>query len=118
MSNPVKGQVTMQAGGAIYRLQLSFNALAVLKRETGLSIQGLIKAFRDQGDDIDPELLCALLWGSTQDHHPELTKAQAGALFPDGGLEELLEKVQEMFSVAFPKGASGKQNPRKAATKA
>lgn len=118
MTNPVKGQVTLQAGGAIYRLQLSFNALAVLKRETGLSIQGLIKAFKDQGDDIDPDLLCVLVWAGTQDHHPEMTKAQAAGLFPDGGLEELLEKVQEMFAVAFPKGASGKQNPPKAATKA
>lgn len=115
MSNPHRGQVTLHADGNAYRLQLSFNALAVLKRQTGLSIQGVIRAFKEQGDDVDPELLSALLWAGMQDHHPDMTIEQAASLYPDGGLEELVDKVQEMFTAAFPKG-SAKANPPKAAT--
>jgi hypothetical protein len=115
MANPVRGQVALTVEGQSYRMQLSFNALAVLKRQTGLGIQGLIRTFREQGDDVDPDLLIALVWASLQDHHPDVTIEKAASLYPDGGLEEIIEKVQEMFAVAFPKG-SAKANPPKAAT--
>ncbi len=121
MANPERGQVALQVGDTRYRLQLSFNALAVLKKQTGLSLQGVFKAFREQNDDPDFELVQAVIWASMHDHHPDVTFEQAGALVPDGGIEELIETLQALFQAAMPKAsrqAAQAANPPKATTKA
>lgn len=118
MANPDRGQVTMKVGGESYVLQLSPHALAVVKRETGLGLKGVIDTMQKSGDDPDIEFVMTILWASMQDNHPDLKKEDAMHFFPDGGLEELFEKVQELFSAAFPKQmAKAGANPPKAATK-
>lgn len=118
VANPDRGQLSMDVGGASYIMQLSPNALSIVKKETGLGLKGVIDAFQKANDDPDFELVMTLIWASMLDHHPDLTKEQAMSFYPDGGLEEIIEKVQELFRSAFPKqSAIAEANPPKAATK-
>ncbi|WP_421925475.1 GTA-gp10 family protein [Neoaquamicrobium sediminum] len=120
MSNAERGHVRLVADGVSYRLQLTLNAMACIKSETGMSLQALIAKLDEQGDDVDLELIGVVLWASMQDHQPELTQADVMKLNPDGGLEEMLGVIETLFERAFPKssaaGASGK-NPQTAAKK-
>jgi hypothetical protein len=111
------------SGGKAYVMQLSPHAMKLIKKRTGLSLMGLGKAFQDQGNDPDFELIGTVVWATTQDHHPELTEDQAAGLFPAGGLEEIVELVGKVLSAAFPKSsaaaavANDAENPPKAAAK-
>lgn len=120
MANPERGQVAMEAGGLTYTMQLSPHALALLKKQTGLGLQGVIKSFQENSEDPDFELVGAIVWATTQDHHPDLTVDAASSLFPAGGLEEIMAKIQEVFAAAFPKQSAkvaSTGNPQKAAKK-
>lgn len=121
MANPHRGQVALQVGDVTYTMQLSPHALAMLKKEKGLGLKGIIDALQEMGDDPDFDLIVAILWASMQDHHPEMTIEDAAKLYPAGGLEEIIEKVQEVLTAAFPKQAAAAaavaENPQKAATK-
>jgi len=123
MANPHIGQVELVVGDKSYTLQLSPNALVCLKKQTGMGFRAVTAAMEAMGDDPDFELVSAILWASMQDHHPDLTVAQASGLYPAGGLEELVEKIQQVFIAAFPKQSAklaekeAAENPPKAATK-
>lgn len=118
VANPDRGQVSMEVAGTTYVMQLSPHALAVLKKETGLSLKGVIESMQAAGDDPDFELVMTLLWAAMQDHHPDLSKEDAMRFFPAGGLEELIEKMNELFEAAFPSQvAAAEENPPKAATR-
>ena len=107
----------MDVGGESYIMQLSPHALSLMKRETGMGFKALLAKLQEQDDDPDFELIGIIIWAMTQDHHPELSIIQAAGLYPAGGLEEIVEKMQAVFTAAFPKQSAAQQvaaNPPKA----
>lgn len=116
-ANPDRGQIAMEVGGTSYIMQLSPNALSLLRKETGLGLKGLVEKLQADDDDPDFEFVGTIIWASMVDHHPDLTKEEAMRLVPAGGLEEIVEKMQAIFAAAFPKSTGAAANPPKATTK-
>lgn len=104
MSNPERGEVTLDAGGTSYRLRLTLNAMCELedalstpeKPVTFLEVLGRLR--RSSAKDIR-----WIVWAALREHHPEMTLKDAGELVQEaGGLFDFAGKLQTLTASAEP----------------
>jgi hypothetical protein len=113
MPNPLRGEVELVVDAKTYRMALSMHSLSLLRQKTGFSLKDLGQAL--EGDSADPDHITAVLWAAIQTYHPDVTFDDVARMVPDGGLEELTAKMQEVFVAAFPQANGAGENPRRAA---
>jgi hypothetical protein len=114
MPNPHKGEIELVVDGKTYRMALSMHSLSLLRKRTGISLVELGKALEG---DADPENISAVLWAAIQTYHPDVSFEDVARMVPAGGMEELTEKMQEVFVAAFPKQNESAGNPPNRAAK-
>lgn len=114
MSNPVKGEVTLQAGDEAYRLVFSTNALAALEDKLDMSVKQIGALF---GEDMRLGHLRVLLWAALFDNH-DVSELDAGRIMDAAGAEAVGAAIGQAFTLAFPQEeAKGNGHPPKAAKK-
>lgn len=110
MTNGVKGEVSLAAGGETYTLQFSVNGLVALEDALGVGVTAI--GAQLQAPTI--RVLRTLVWAALQEHHPEVDERQAGAIIDAaGGLPIVAPKILKAFRLAFPEAAKGTANPPK-----
>lgn len=115
MANPHRGEVEMVVDGVTYRMALSMHSLALIRKQTGMKLTALIKSMQDEGDDVDPDKITAVIWAAIQTYHPDVTFDGAARMVPPGGIGELAGKIEELFQSAFPQNKAARENPLQAA---
>lgn len=111
MSNPLKGEVRLLAGGQSFVLVFGANAMVTLETALDLSLNQIVALFQS---DIRITTLRTMLWAALQDRHPEVSELEAGRIMDQAGLEQVGEKIGEAFTLALPKeDAKGSARPPK-----
>lgn len=123
MTNPLKGEVSLEADGTAYIIVFDINALCALEDKSGKSAMKLFEAL---SDNPDLRTLRLLVWAGLQSHIKGLTLDGAGEIMQAVGMAGLAEKLGEAARKAFPaaniEGAGGsapdpQSPPEKAAAK-
>lgn len=109
MTNGVKGEVSLAAGGETYRMQFSVNGLVALEDALGVGVTDL--GAQMQAPRI--RVLRTLVWAALQEHHPDVDEAEAGRIMTAAGGLAVTPKILEAFRLAFPEAAKGTANPPK-----
>lgn len=108
MANPIKGEVSFEAGGKHYKFVLGTYALAALQRRTGVSTA---KFFARKQDDWGMDDILAIFHSGLLKHH-EMSEREASDLIDELGQDEVGKLIVEAVQVAFPEASSAR--PRKA----
>jgi len=111
MVNPLRGEVAMTAGDAIYKLCFSVNAICALEGLLDKSINEIIESLQDQ-KKVRLQTLRALVWAALSDNHPEISLKEAGSIAHDAGTAVAMEKVTEAMTLAFPAPEAKSDEPR------
>lgn len=97
MTNAVKGTVHLEAGGRMYTLALTTNALCALEDRLG---QPFTEIFADIGS-MGLVTFRAVMWAALIEHHA-LSETEAGALIDAVGMPIAAQAVFEAVQIAFP----------------
>ncbi len=100
MVNKVKGEVTLQHGGATYQMRLDFNALAEFEDALGGDVNAL--TILQSASGLNAKKTRALFWAGLKQCHPEMTLELAGSI-----LSANLDKLGDAMATAFPDAESG-----------
>jgi hypothetical protein len=111
MANALRGEVDLQVGDKTYTLRLSINAIAEVETLLDKGINEILATLDPATARIGT--LRAILWGSLQEHHPEVTLLDAGELIGAVGAEKAGPIIGEAIKAAFP-ATDGKPRPRRA----
>jgi hypothetical protein len=101
MANKYKGEVAVEAGGKIYTLVCSINALCELE-STELDATATLAAVLSPGGAKRITTLRAVMRCLLSDHHPELSPRDVGAIMTDLGLAASFSAVGKAVMLAFP----------------
>ncbi|HYI42684.1 MAG TPA: GTA-gp10 family protein [Sphingomicrobium sp.] len=116
MSNPLRGESVLRAGDTEKTLVFDVNAFCELEADTGLGLTDLIEQL--QGNP-SFSLLRSVFCAGLQAKHPGTTKAEAGTIMSDAGVEEITRALQSALEAAMPAPKAGSTNPpRKRGAKA
>lgn len=97
MSNPHRGEVTVEADGRTWTLKLGANALIELEQQLG---GGLAEKLQDEATS-KVLIVRSVIWAAARKHHPDITEERAGELIDDIGLTEAMDLVQKLFAFAM-----------------
>ena len=116
MTNPHKGDVTLDVAGKAYTLRYSHSALVKLETQLG---KGLMKVMQEMSSPEEMRIgtVAALLWAGLQKHHPSMTLEEATDLLDDidGGARGAVEVLGEAFERAFNAPGTKGTNPQPSA---
>lgn len=140
MANANKGEVEFSAGGQVYKLRFSANAMCELEDASGRGVNAIGRELASWAPPTDgkgkpkPEteaeeaarvdrvrmtLVRQVFWACLREHHPAITLNEAGDLMAEvGGLTEALALLNQTFERAQPpetKGETKGARPPKAA---
>lgn len=115
MANIHRGEVSLDAGGRVYTLRLSVNALCdlegVVQRPATAAIADLVDA--GKGANVDFRLARAVIWAAMLGNSPGATLEDAGELIEAAGLGPVMESIGKMITAAFPAPAKATtENPQ------
>lgn len=113
MDLPLKGEVSFEANGAVYRLVFDITAMMALEAHYAALDQTEIASLLDAPRVTD---LVHFFHAGLQRHHAELTEAQARAVFEALGTGAAIRTVKIAFLGAYdiPAEAAVPPNPPKA----
>lgn len=108
MSNPLRGEASIEIGGLAFKLVLDANAFCCAQEATGKKMLEMVENFTLDADDL--VTLRALFWASLQRHHP-CHLIQAGEMLSDAGDPAVRGVIAEALAVALgtDDNAEGKQ---------
>lgn len=117
MANPHRGEVAFDAGGITYTLSYSVNALCELESELGDGVTQVAEMMSDP-DKMRMTSARAVFCVGLHDHHPDVTREEAGTLMTEIGLVKAIGLIAEAFALAFPEptGPLGKRRSASAGT--
>ena len=104
MANRLKGVVDIEAGGKLYAMVCSINALCELE-STETDATAALAAVMSPGGAGRITRLRTVMRCLLSDHHPELTLKDVGAIMTDIGLVASFEAVSKAVMLAFPERA-------------
>jgi len=107
MANKERGHVTLETGGATYRLSFSMNAMCELEDAFGKPFMEVAELLNVAGLPKISDIR-KLLWGAFTDHNPGFefcdkeTLRRVGEIANERGLTETMDLIGEAFQAAFP----------------
>jgi hypothetical protein len=107
MTNPHRGQVSVEIDGETLKLEYTIDALCQLEDRFGISAMDILVRVSEQRT---LSLTRTLIWGALREHHPTITEKQAGEMMRAEGGGVLAGKTLEAFISAWPEG-DGEANP-------
>lgn len=99
MTNQARGAHTFEADGKTYTLFFDMNSLADLEDAMGVKLPQIVE--RIEAGEMGIKEVRALLWAGLLHEHEELTIREAGQLFTQGGMNQVIEAVVKAFTAAF-----------------
>lgn len=116
MANPIKGEIELLARDKTYILRFSIDAICSLEERLGKGFPAIAAEMADPSR-ITISLARHLLFAALSEKQPDITLKEAGELIAGaGGMVEVVTKVSEAISAAFPDAeARGTKSPRKRA---
>ncbi|WP_374390194.1 GTA-gp10 family protein [Brevundimonas sp.] len=111
MANPMKGEVSFEAGGDRYVLAYTINALVTLESKLGVTTTQLGELL---GANLSMGNLRTLFWAGLLANH-DCTEEEAGNLISDIGITRAGELIGEGLTKAFPEAGKSTARPRPAA---
>ncbi|KFB10332.1 hypothetical protein [Nitratireductor basaltis] len=112
MANAERGAVALEAGGKVYSLRFSTNAICEVEDHFGKPIMKIVEDLQDE-TNVSMKMVRALVWGALLEEHPAIQPSQAGYLLDEVGVPVMTEKIGLALQRFFPE-AEGKANPPKA----
>ena len=108
MPNPLRGEASIEIGGATFTLVLDANAFCSAQQVLDKKLLDMVSDFQLEPDDLIT--LRALFWASLQKHHP-CHMIQAGEMLSDAGQPAVRGVIAEVLAAAFgtEEAAEGKQ---------
>lgn len=117
MANPHRGEVTLEAGGATYRLAYTTNAMCELEDATGEPLARIVDRLNDPANPPGVKTLRLLLWAALIEHQDGMTVKDAGGICDAIGMTEVGDVIGRALAAAFPEPtASGKPKASKTAS--
>jgi Phage tail tube protein, GTA-gp10 len=109
MSNTVRGKIDFEVGGSSYSLHFTANGMCELEDAAGCSAMAFLKRLEaSAADDLSFGDVRLLFWAGLQEHHPELTVRDAGALMTSvGGIGGAMELAGRAVAESMPKPDDG-----------
>jgi hypothetical protein len=104
MGNPLRGEAAFTAGATPYTLVFDVNVFCELEADTGLALNELVATIQGSPSFT---LLRAVFCAGLQAKHPATTKAQAGTIMSDAGIEEMTGALRRALAMAMPKEVKG-----------
>lgn len=123
MSNAPRGTVTLDVGGKVYTMHLTFNAICQLEETLSTANkQVTFKEIAEMAERGSLRHVRAVVWAALLKHHPEMSISDAGELIHDaGGLSGLTKQISELSASLTPDERDvaeltegGSKRPRKA----
>lgn len=112
MGNPLKGDVTFEAGGRSRRLRYSADALCAMEGQLDMGIFSIAQKLQDPDPRL--EFIRVVFWAGLLEQDPEITVREAGDLVVELGVMDALAKIAEAMQAAFPEKKGASAGPRKA----
>jgi hypothetical protein len=109
MTNRIRGKVDFDVDGASYSLHFTANGMCELEAAAGCSAMAFLKRLEaSAGDDLSFGDVRLLFWAGLQEHHPDMTVRDAGALMTDmGGIATAMELTGRAVADSMPKPNEG-----------
>ena len=104
MTNPMKGEVTLQDGEVTYKLVYDVNALCAMEDKLDRSV---IEVMTNMNGSPRLGVVRARRWAGLRRHHEDVTLEAAGDMVMSVGMVDVLNVVMVGFKSAFPKAAEG-----------
>ncbi|WEX07370.1 GTA-gp10 family protein [Chelativorans sp. AA-79] len=117
MANPIRGEVTLQAGDEAFTLSFSVNAIVELEDHLDLPVSKIANLLNDP-ENVRMKTVRALIWAALRDHHEHVTIIEAGKLATRVGVAGCMEKVGRAFQLAFPDAEDEEKTSRPQKAKA
>ena len=108
MSNSLRGEAPLVAGGETFTLVYDVNAFVEIEANTGLGFGALIATI--QGDP-SFTLLRQIICAGLQEKHPGTTLKDAGRIMSAAGLTELTRGLRDAMKAALPEVRDDSGNP-------
>jgi hypothetical protein len=102
-----KGEVSLDIGGRHYTLVFDMEAIAAFEDATDKSIFTVAQQLGNPAEPPKLSLLGSLLQAGLSRHHPDVTRADAMAMFTDPATRDALA---EAFALAMPAAEEGEQS--------
>lgn len=113
ISNPLKGEITVNSGDVSYVLRYTANSLCALEDALNKNISEIGVMLNDTSK-LRISTMRTLFWAGLVDHQPQITEKMAGDIMTAVGIQTALIKVMEAFVAAFPQEKSTAENPTRA----
>jgi hypothetical protein len=119
MANSQKGQVSFQADGETYLLEMTPNAYCELEDEAGMDTLSFVSKIQAAvaGGKISFKDLRLLMWAALTEHHEGLTTKDAGDVMKAVGFERASDLVLQAINGSFPEDQKKKPGKTKKAKK-
>lgn len=106
MANPIKGEVSFEAGDGRYKLSYSTNALCELEEELDMNVNEISVIMRDPAN-FRMRMVRSVFWAGLLDHQPDMDIKAAGQVLTHIRPAEALDLIGRAFALAFPDVETG-----------
>lgn len=110
MANSLRGQVDFDAGGKLYKLSFSTNALVELEEKLDMSVNEIAKLMGEP-ERFRMKTLKVVFWAGLQDYQPGLTLEAVGEILRHQLPNETTELVSKAFALTWPSEEGGAARP-------
>lgn len=115
MGNQLRGEAAFDAGGTQKTLVFDVNVFCDIEADTGMGVNELVQAIQGAPSF---SLLRSVFCAGLQVKHPGTTKAEAGSIMSDAGIDEMTDALRRALQAAMPEAKGETGNPRRAPAKA
>ena len=102
-------KTTFNIGGMVCEYELNLNAMIRFEEETGKDLSNM-----KPGDKIGLKEIRALLWAGLNEHE-QISIEEVGEHINPGNMEEISEKLFDVYEKAMPEGESKGKNTKRSA---
>lgn len=109
MTNKIRGKVDFEVGGKVWSLHYTTNGMCELESAAGCgAMQFLQRLETTSAQSLSFGDVRLLFWAGLQEHHPEVTVRDAGALITDlGGIGQAMDLTGQAVADSLPEPDSG-----------
>ena len=109
MTNKVRGKVDFEVDGTSYSLHFTANGMCELEDAAGCNAMAFLKRLESSAaDNLSFGDVRLLFWAGLQEHHPEMSVRDAGALITEmGGIATALDLTGQAVADSMPKPDKG-----------